>query len=101
MMQPRRPIIPHFGNLAENLILRAPLSKNCFHYIACNIGQAEIAAGMPEGQLLVVKSETMQNGRVEVMHMHWILGHSPPNFICLAVNHAAFYTTTRQPTRKC
>ncbi len=40
-----------------------------------NVSQAKVASHVPVGQLLVIKSEQMQNSRLEVMDMHRILDH--------------------------
>ena len=43
------------------------------HHPAVDIGQAEIAAGMAEGEPLVVDAQLVQQGGVQVMHVHLVL----------------------------
>ena len=50
-------------------------------HIAVHVGKTEVAAGMPEGELLVVKTEQCQNGGVEVVNMYFVLdGLEEPAF---------------------
>jgi hypothetical protein len=38
-----------------------------------HVGQPEVPAGVTERQLLVVQAEQVQNGRMEVVHVHVVL----------------------------
>jgi hypothetical protein len=44
------------------------------HHIAMHIREAEVAAGPAVGELFVVEAEQVQDGGVEVVHMHGIGG---------------------------
>jgi hypothetical protein len=51
------------------------LGQDIPHHLPVDIGEAEIAAGVVEGQLLVVEAEAVQDGGLEVMHMDWVFNH--------------------------
>ena len=51
------------------------LGQDIPHHLPVDIGETEIAAGVVEGQLLVVEAEAVQDGGLEVMHMDWVFNH--------------------------
>lgn len=60
------------------------------HHVAFDIGQAEVAAGVAEGQPPVVEAHEVQNGCVQVVHVHAILDSSHSELIGRAISEAAF-----------
>src|SRR5262245_16669581 len=54
---------------------RVPKSgKNPLHHVARDIGESEIAASVAIGQSLVIHPEEVQNRRVKIVDMHFLLG---------------------------
>src|SRR5262249_7635327 len=51
-------------------------------------------------QLRVVQSQQMQNGRMEIMHVHAVLDCVKAQLISLADRYAGLDATARQPHRK-
>ena len=51
------------------------------HDVAVHIGQAVVAALMAEGQLLVIDSQEMKTGCVEVVHMHFVFNDAETKLI--------------------
>ncbi len=51
------------------------------HNVAMHIGQAIVATLMAEGQLLVIDSQEMQTGCVEVVHMHFAFNDAETKLI--------------------
>lgn len=52
---------------------RRVLSKQIFYDVSSHVGQAEIAAAVAVGQLSVVDTQLMQDGRVNIVYMNGIL----------------------------
>lgn len=77
--------------------MRAGSGKNGLQNMAVHIRQAEIAAGVAKGQLLVIKSEAVQHGGVQIMNTDRVFGGAEPEFVCRAVDGAAFDSTAGQP----
>jgi hypothetical protein len=71
--------------------------KDGFDDIAVNVGESEVAARVPERQLCMIEAKQMQNSRVEVMNMDFVLRNLHPVIIRLAVNHAAADSRPGQP----
>src|SRR5438045_9449800 len=65
--------------------------------MAMDIGQAEVAAGVAEGEFLVVEAEQPEDRGVKIMHMDFFLDRLETEFIGRTVNIPAADTTTRQP----
>src|SRR5579859_7458284 len=62
---------------------------NLRHDAAFHVGQTEVAAGVAEGQPLVIEAEQMQDGRVQVAHVHRLLDGVMAEFVGGAVTQAA------------
>ena len=60
--------------------------------LAFNIGEAEVAALVFEGELFVIDSEEMENCRVEVVHVHGIARDGIAEGIGFAMHAASFHT---------
>ena len=54
-----------------------------------HVGQAEVAAGVAEGQLFVIHAQQVQQGGVEVVDVHAVLRRLEAEVVGLAVAHAA------------
>ena len=61
-----------------------------FHHVSVDIGQAEVAALVLVGELLMINPELVEQGGVEVVHVHGILDDIVAVVIGLAVSNAAF-----------
>src|SRR5262249_9775465 len=68
--------------------LATPSCQDCFHNLAANVRQAKVAAAVPECQLCVIKTEKVQNRRVEVVNMDFVFYNLHTKIIRLAVSHA-------------
>ena len=53
---------------------------------AIDISEAEIAAGMPEGELFVIEAQELQNRGVQIVDMHFVLDRGESEFIRRAVD---------------
>ena len=62
-----------------------------------HIGQAEVAAGMAEGELLVVEAEQVKHGRVQIMDVHLLVHCAKTKFICRAMHVTAARAAAGQP----
>ena len=62
-----------------------------------HIGEAEVAALIAEGQALVVESEQIQHGGVEVVRVDRVFGDVEAEIVGLAVNGARFDAATGHP----
>src|SRR5438046_6013113 len=71
--------------------------KNLVQYAAVNIGQAEIAPGIPIGELLVIEAEQVQDGRVQIVHVNLVLDRLETEFVRRAINRAAFHSPAGEP----
>ena len=49
------------------------LRQDSLHNVPRDIRQTEIAARVAEGEFGVVKAQQMQNGRVEIVDVHFVL----------------------------
>ncbi len=55
-----------------------------------HVGEAEVAALVAEGEALVVEAELVQDGGVEVVHVHGVLGDVEAELVRFAVGEAGF-----------
>ena len=49
--------------------------QNLLDHLAVDVGQPEVAAGVPVGESLVVQPQQVQDGRVQVVDVHLVLDH--------------------------
>jgi hypothetical protein len=61
-----------------------------------NIRKPKVPALKPERQALVVKSQQMHDGRLEIMHMNLVANDGKPEFIGFSVGKALFNAAARQ-----
>ena len=64
-----------------------------------HIGQPIFAALETVEQPLVVEAELMQNGGLEVVHVHFIFGDLEAELVAGAVGDAAFHAAAGHPLR--
>ena len=62
-----------------------------------HIGKAEIATRVAEGELFVIKTEQIQNGRVEVVDVDFVFHRGKTEFIRGAMDVAAFCAAPGDP----
>ena len=53
--------------------------------VAVNVGKAEVAAGVVVGETFVVEAQKMQDGRLEVVNVNFVLGDMEAEVVGLAV----------------
>ena len=76
-------------------------SAEDFHYrVAVNIRQPEVSPLEPKCQLLVIESEEVQHGGVQIMHVDPAVGRSEAQFVGSPVNVSSSQPATRHPHRK-
>src|SRR5258706_9529248 len=98
------------GNHLRDAVERVPTRLGCsrsefsnassqysFDDFARYIRESKIAACMPEGQLLVIEAEQMQNGGVEIVHVNRIFHDGMGVIVGLAINNTAFDSTPGKP----
>lgn len=64
------------------------------------IGESEVSSRMPEGEPLVIEAEEMQNRRMQIMNMHFVMSCLESKLIRFAVRHAPFDTAPCHPHRE-
>ena len=79
----------------SGMIAAATLScDKVVDYVAGEVGQAIIAAAVMISELRVVDTKLVENRRVNVVHMHWILNCLPPEIVGSAVGESALASAT-------
>ena len=73
------------------------LGQDIPHHLPVDIGEAEIATGIVEGQLLMVEAEAVQDGGLKVMHMDWVLDHVESQVVGGPMTHAGPDAATGHP----
>ena len=64
---------------------RLSLDQDVVDNLTTDIRQAKVTSHVAECQLLVVDTHAMQDGRVQIVNMHWVFGHVVTKFVGLAV----------------
>ncbi len=77
--------------------LLSKLANNLFNDASMHIREAEIAAGIPIGQFFVVEAQEVQNRRVQVMDVDFILDGGEAKVIGRAMDVAAASAAASQP----
>src|SRR5687768_4870144 len=64
-----------FGAMLRTLsaLVKQALGEDLFDDPAVHVGQAEVPAGVAEGQARVIHAQEVQDGRVQVVHMDLVL----------------------------
>ena len=65
-----------------------------------NVGQSEVAAGVAVSQGFMIEPHQMQNCRVQVVHVDFVLHGVIAEFVGLAVRDARLDSATGQPDRE-
>lgn len=74
--------------------------EDVVEHVAADIGEAEVASAETIGELFVVQTEKMQNGRVQVIDVHLVLDSLVAEGICASVMHAAAHAAACHPDGK-
>ena len=80
----------------RSAVRKTALSQNRSYHFAVYIGQAVIASGMAEGELLVVEPEQMQDRRVKVVNVDAVLADRDAELVRRSIGEASFYSPHRQ-----
>src|SRR5712692_640372 len=75
------------------------LRNDSLRYYSGDVGQAEIAAGVTIGELLVIESQQVQDGCVHIVNMHAILDGVVAEFIGCAVDEPRLNPAASHPHR--
>ena len=62
-----------------------------------HIGQAEVAAGMAEGEFFVVEAQQVKNRGVEIVDVDFLFGGGKTEFIGSAMDVSSFHTAAGHP----
>ena len=68
-----------------------------FHHAPAHIRQPEITAGISVGQFLVIQSQLIQDRRMKIVHVDFILHGAMTEVVGCAVGKAGLHTATGQP----
>jgi len=85
---------PKAGELSGSF---ARSGKDALYRLAVHVGQAVLAALELERQPFVVDAQAVENGGIQVVHMHWIPDDVVGVVVGFAVTDARLDTSTRQP----
>src|SRR5438034_2922458 len=75
-------------------------SDEFLDHVSLHISQAEVPAGVAEGEFLVVETEQPEDRRVKVMDVNFVFDGLKPEFIRRTVNIPASHAAARQPHAK-
>jgi hypothetical protein len=76
------------------------LCQDVVDYFTVDVGQTIVAAGVAEGELLVVESQEVQDRGVEVVNVDSILANGDPEFVRRAIGDSPLHATSGKPRRK-
>jgi len=76
------------------------LRENFLYHVAVDIGQAEITPGIAIGQSLVIESQQVKQGGVEIVHVDFVLDRFVPKLIGGTVGETGLQAIASQPGRK-
>src|SRR5262249_35299780 len=68
--------------------------------VAVNVSQAEIAAGVTVGQLLVIEPQQVQDRRVQIVHVNFVLDRAEAEIVGRPVGGPALHPAASQPRRE-
>ena len=80
----------------DNLRLR----QNFLHHVAVDISQAEVTPGIAIGQSLVIESQQVKQGGVEIVHVNLVLDCLVAELVGCAIGEAGLDATASQPGRE-
>src|SRR6185295_15260267 len=64
------------------------------------VGKPEIAASVTVRKLLMIEAEEVQQSRMQIMHVHFVLGSGKAEFVRRAIDDATLQPSARQPSRE-
>ncbi len=64
----------------------ARLREHTWNHLPVDVGEAEVAALGTEGELLVVESEQMQEGGLQIVDMDFVVGDGEAEFVRFTVS---------------
>src|SRR5438128_709612 len=85
------------------LLLRSTFiasGQDWLHHVAEDVRQAIVAAAVAVGKLGVIDAHQVENGGMQIVHMHLVLDGVPAVIVGLAVGHAASDAAAGQPHRE-
>ena len=71
--------------------------QDFFHDMSVDVGQAEVSAGVVEGELFVVQAQQVQNGGLQVVNVDGIFDDMEAEFIGGSQSHTLFDSAAGQP----
>src|ERR1700679_1766322 len=79
-------------------VLSRELSGNdIVYHVSGYVRQAEISSTITVGKLGVIDTHQVENGGVQVVHMHPLIDALPPEIIGGAIGHPALHAAAGQP----
>lgn len=79
---------------------RPALRQDWLDHLAMNVGQPEVTSCIAESEFVVLKTQQMQQRRMQVVHMHTIHFRAKSKLVRRAVNRTALDASTSQPHRE-
>ena len=76
---------------------KSGLTENVMNDFAVHVGQSKVASLITVGQLLMINSEQMKNGGLQVMHVDGVLHDVHAIVIGLSIAEPGLYSATGQP----
>src|SRR5581483_2149242 len=64
---------------------------------AFDVGEPHVASGVAVGEVLVIEPERVQNGGVQVVHVHWVFDGLVAVIVSLAVGDARLHAAAGEP----
>src|SRR5581483_11038178 len=75
--------------------------EHLLYYIAGDVGQAKIAAHVPIGQAGVIEAQALQDRRLQIVNVHFVLDYAHAQFVRLADHRAALHAAAGHPEAPC
>src|SRR4051812_9097110 len=60
--------------------------EEVFDHLAVNVGEPEVAALEPVGELFVIEAKQMENGGLQIVDMNFVAGNGKPEFVGFAIH---------------
>ena len=71
--------------------------ENFLHHMPAHIGETKRAAVKSVSELLMIEAELVENRRVQIVHVNFVLHGEMAEFVRGPERKAGFHTPTRQP----
>ena len=72
------------------------LRKDVFDDLSVDVGEAKVAALVTIDESLMIESQQVQNGGLEIVNMHFVLGHRETQFISFSKADPALDAAARE-----